>query len=197
MNEEVISAGLTEDSVSSKISLDYTLGVEASIQKCEDIEIPHRYFRNYLTVLPVNVRAIFVYWEVTDSLMKQNGVSFPLILKIYDESGELLRFGVFEDLGSTYANAYWNEKGIFAELGYLNENDEFISLISSNKLGMPSDRLHVSNSETWMSKQENFEEIIKASLERDMPTSSSITKQMQLALYDARLNTLSSFSILR
>lgn len=199
MNEEIISAGLSEDSISSRVTLGSTLVAETAGSKQDDIAIPHRYWRNSLKILPVNVKTVFVYWEITSDLMASRDAAFPLILKISDESelSELMRFGVFEEIGSSYVNAYWNEKSLAAELGYLNEFGEFIPLLSSNKLVMPSDRLHITTGEgqTWMSKFESFEEIIKASMEQDMPTSSSIMRQMQLAFYDARLNSLSSFSI--
>ncbi|MEY4504448.1 MAG: hypothetical protein RL154_742, partial [Pseudomonadota bacterium] len=195
--EEVIKASLTKDSVSSRVSLDSILSVEANIKPQDNIEIPSRYYRNYLKVLPVNVQTVFVYWEVTSALLEEKSASLPLVIKLFDtnEPNELLRFGIYEEVGSTYLNAYWNEKKLTAEIGYVSEDGVFVPILSSGKLSMPSDKLHIAKEQTWMKKVENFEEIIRASISYDTPSSSSLTKQMQLAFYDARLNSLSSFSI--
>jgi hypothetical protein len=84
MNEEIISAGLIEDAISSRASLGSTLTTEISHVAQDDIEIPTRYWRNSLKILPVNVNTVYVYWEITPDLMSSKEITFPLILKIYN-----------------------------------------------------------------------------------------------------------------
>lgn len=198
MNNEVIVAGLATDSVSSKVSLDSTLSFEASAFSSNDVEIPTRYYKDYLKVLPVNVQTVFVYWELTQDCLQTYDVSLPLVLKIFDEENgnELLRVGVTSDVGSTYLNAYWSEKKVVAEIGYLEEGD-FKPVLSSNHLTMPSNQLHVESSSKWLEKASKIENIIKASMEEDTPSSSATIKQIENIFYDARLNTLSSFALVK
>lgn len=197
MNEEVIVAGLTDDNVSSRVSLDSILSVEAKQNHVEDIEIPSRYYRNCLKILPVNIQTIFVYWEVTDVLLKDLCVNFPLLLKIFDQNGanELLRIGIDSEIGSAYLNAYWSERKLVAQIGYIDNIGDFNAVLSSGELLMPSDQLHFSDSSTWLNKKEKFEEIVKSSIGQNMPSSSSIMSQLNLEAYDARVNSLSSLTL--
>jgi hypothetical protein len=85
----------TEDSFSSNTHPTLLFGEEAKGFVGEDeFKIPSKYETSYLRLLPANVNTVFVYWEITDSLISSAVSEFDTFaLKLLDiDQKEIMSF---------------------------------------------------------------------------------------------------------
>lgn len=172
-----------------------TIGVEALDRSYLDkYGIPERYYVNTLVLLPINPDSNFLYWELCEDYIKSKfqGDYDGFFVKILEKSTEGIKeemsFKVYEESGRYYVNKYMPYKNIFASIGVIGQNGEFIELLKSNVIKTPSDSTSIGD-EMWMEKTGEWTDIIKASLgkmEDDMNSAEffreleSIKRQHQL-----------------
>ncbi|QOG11466.1 DUF4912 domain-containing protein [Arcobacter sp. FWKO B] len=106
--------------------------------------IPNRYFKDKLTLLPINPNHSFVYWEVTNDTLKKfdiNPEDVQLSFKIYDEqSNEILNFDSHFSIGDYYITHTTSHKAMYAKL-FLKNSDSLIFILKSNIIGVLEDSL--------------------------------------------------------
>lgn len=139
--KEIIQLSLKEDNFSSHILLKTE---EIFDIKTEDYNIPSHFNQNIITVLPVDPRKFFLYWD-TDKDYKN------MVLKLYVEDKEVISTKIYNRYGSLYLHYHAPFKKVYATLTL---DDEII--IKSNEIVAPSDVLHYEEEELWFNKDKNI-----------------------------------------
>lgn len=138
--------------------------------------IPDRYFEDTLTLMPVNLDTVFVYWEITPELYsKYPYESNHLKTKIIalEEEKEIAEFSVHSDLGDYYVHVDTPMKHLQARMGFYDNGNVFVVILTSNVFTMPNDSIELSNTEIWMNIDENTRAILLSSMEQTIPSLSS------------------------
>ncbi len=138
--KEIIQMSLKEDNLSSHILLKKD---EIFDVKTENYNIPPNFNQNIITILPVDPRKFFLYWD-TEKDFKN------MVVKLYVEDQEVISTNVYNRYGSLYLYYHAPFKKVYATLTL---DDDII--IKSNEIVAPSDVLHYEKEEVWYSKDKN------------------------------------------
>jgi|GEM_PF-647658 len=153
-NRYLIKESIPKDSFSSTTHTIDTMAQEVPSEGTREYPIPSRYYKDRVTLLPVNQSKYYLYWEITDETLQKHGIdlnSQQLHFRIYDANGMLFTVsssfsvseyfikGVFENR-KIYAKAGFMEKGVFQELFVSQPIHTF-----SSQINLPSDK-----DEIWM-----------------------------------------------
>lgn len=163
--KNLIQESSKEDSFSSHI---HTIELNKEIIVQEDFEIPLKYNKNRLVLLPVNTTKYYFYWEFTSEFFNYNNKKLDsIVLRVMNEDlNEVLSFETSEELGEYFFTKNINDKNIFVEVGFYLEK-EFIALLTTKTIKPFSKNITYTTleNEVWMEKQKGFSEIIKSSLD--------------------------------
>jgi hypothetical protein len=107
-------------------------------------QIPHGYNIDTIVIMPVNIDTSFIYWEITDRLLKgkkrklKTG-SAQLIVKVFEANflREVCSFEAKERIGKNYINYQPSFKPLIAEIGISNGSG-FVGLLKSGTVSSPS-----------------------------------------------------------
>lgn len=143
----------------------------------DDFVIPHRYYIDTIRVLPVNLEIVFIYWEITTTLLSGNNISLGnLVAKVFmldkNSENEICEFLIKDEVGSLYLKVKAPMQKVIAKVGFYDKNGVFVALLVSSVIVLPSDKIEQTDDEIWMSKDEEFKEIIEASIHVYSPLSS-------------------------
>lgn len=189
-NQEILNKeSLKKEDLSSHINSAESFGKEISNFAKESVfEIPSRYYENRLVILPVNSRVEFIYWELNSDYVKSiyDGEISNYTIVVYEqnsgESKEIVHFSVVGDIGRYYLKHYIPNRDIFASIGVVDKDGNFIEILKSNIINTPSDSVDNSQDEMWMSKVKDWMELIEASLEKisDKEGSAALIREKEL-----------------
>jgi hypothetical protein len=161
----------TENNFSSSSHAIDTIAYEGrKVQPISKYEIPHRYNKDYLRILPVNTSTYYVYWEASDQMLLGNNIDLnkkELRLRLLDSNGNLLHeFSSKFALGEYFVNEIIEDMDIYVKMGIMNGND-FIELLSSNTIHTFSTQLKWPSpqSEVWIKKEKGWTEIIRSTMQ--------------------------------
>ena len=132
----------------------------------EDYPIPERYNITKIVLLPVDPSKHFTYWELSDetiNLLKSQYKDFRFVIKLYDNGDEVLSIDINDPIGKYYIFYHAPFHQLFVVFGVF-VNDQFIEIIKSNTIVVPSDEIsEFAEEEIWMTKMKDWKEIIKLS----------------------------------
>ncbi len=134
-------------------------------------ELPKTYGIDKLVALPVNPLWIHIYWDFSDqtvSLIKRlEGTGEKLLLRIYDvtyiefdgqNAHQLWEYVIpFNGEKKFYANVNNPNASYISEVGYMNENGEFVILLRSNIVRTPPNSFAVKKEERWLDLSSGYE----------------------------------------
>ncbi len=172
-------------------------------------EIPHAYNIDKIVIMPVNDETSFIYWELTDRLLKSKlqelNVGFAnLIIKIFeieqDHKKEIYSFKVKEQIGKHYIKYHTSFNPLVADARILKEG-EFIVLLKSKTISTSSYEAKEIEDEIWMKKTKDMCEIIRLPGSEITNDITHIAKETKLQKYykealELHRNPLSSDLIL-
>lgn len=171
---------------------------EAMETHTDKFSIPKSYGINTLKLMGVNPNKLFCYWELTTAFLETteaNRDTLYLLLKENDEVA-LKKIKLESLVGSYYFEEVAAKTPFFCEVLYYDERGGIISLLRSNLIKTPSDRISTEDEESrgWMKKEEGWTEIIRSSMPlfSISKSSKSLVEEMAL-LRKWELHTLSSF----
>jgi len=140
--------------------------------KPDEYPIPDYYNIDMIILLPVDPSKEYVYWELSESKMyeikQQHNISSDnLILKMYMKSDnnvvEAASVSV-PRLGNWFFNIYAPEKELWSELGFIDANGNFFSILKSNIVKMPANQIStVIDDETWMTIGKDLDKLYELS----------------------------------
>lgn len=128
------------------------------------IELPKTYNKDKLVLLPVSPRLAFVYWDLsenTKNLLSQKVREGKAVIRLYDVSFVVFNgknaHRTFEyrlDENTLNARNFYfhvpSPKAVYlSEMGYL-EGEEFVAVLRSNAVKVPSDSPSLSSRERWV-----------------------------------------------
>jgi len=136
----------------------------------ESKELPQKYEKDKLKLMPVNPHWAYSYWDFSEKnrkklkkISKNSNITIKVIKKSKEKQEE--EKNVIETvlkLGQSYDNYFplpQDDSTYVAFLGVENKNEEFTPLIESNEITTPSSSLKSSDKEEWFLIKE--EKIIK------------------------------------
>ncbi|TDX52918.1 DUF4912 domain-containing protein [Orenia marismortui] len=141
---------------------------EDNIDNLNQYQIPESYASNKLVLQVKNPKTAHLYWEYTNDKVEEiiaqteySDISeVNLVLKIYNlskKSEQYINIGLDND--SWWLNGMEADQTYFAELGFLDEKDNFYSILESNKVTMPVNKISDNLDEQWMTVKEKMDEI--------------------------------------
>ncbi len=184
-SEEIKRESLKDFNVSSHTHAVDSFADELKEFKKEDTyEIPDRYFINNIVLLPVNSETGYFYWEVTLDFVagKCDREIENFVVRVYeiDSATALGQYDIYGQKGGYYFSTHSANKNIFALLGVFDEKGEFIEILRSNTVKMPSDFIIESDETMWADKLEDWTEILNASLEKiEIGSSENMIKEIE------------------
>jgi len=168
----------------------------------DHFSIPKSYGINTLTLMNVSPQTLFCYWELTTAFLETTEASkdtLTLLLKTTNEVA-LQKIKLNTLIGSYYFEEVTFSTPFFCEVLYYNQQGEPISLLTSNRIKTPNDRINTQEEESriWMKKEEGWSEIIRSSIPSLSIQKSSKSLVEETTLFRKwEVNTLSSFENLK
>jgi uncharacterized protein len=155
-----------------------------------DFPIPSRYGIDTFVTLAPNVQTLFFYWELSAATMErfahiQRHDKYEFTIKAYEtvnsQPFELMSITVNGDLGNYYANYHLPRKRVYAIFGLVDIDGNFIELLRSNTVLIPSDEINLQHDEVWMRKKEEWMQLLRSSVHPvSVPESSlSLVREME------------------
>lgn len=135
-------------------------------------KLPERYNTDKLIFLPIDPYRGFLYWELSDALIKKYGFNnehFDKILRVYelekykkDDLSDYIEIHVNKDANNWYLNFKSPDKHYIAELGFIKDG-KYIKLLTSNEVYAPRDNVSNQLDELWMLKDDKYKLLLEAS----------------------------------
>lgn len=184
--EKILNKSLeVENDFSSTSHAISTMVYENSEHENEEFIIPSRYYCNTLTLLAINTKEHYVYWELTQDTLKNYAVDLTtqaLYFKVEDtHSHVLFEFSSPFDLGEYFFTLNFEDQDICVKMGIM-KNNQFVEIMQSNIVHTFSSTIKlpdVSN-EQWLEKHKDYVKIIQTSLENIVFNESSLSYMKQL-----------------
>jgi hypothetical protein len=184
--EKILNKSLeVENDFSSSSHAVSTLVYETSENVNEEFIIPSRYYRNTLTLLTINTKEYYVYWEFTQDTLD----SYDLDLKtqtLYFKVEDMLSNVLFEfespfDLGEYFLTLNCEDQDICVKVGFM-KNNQFVEMMKSNIVHTFSSTIKLPDllNEQWLEKHKDYVKIIQTTLENVVFSESSLSYMKQL-----------------
>ena len=140
----------------------YVMTEEAApvkMPKKDEYPIPEYYNVDTLKFMPVDPSKEYAYWEISDHTfnkvksqlrLSHGGLFLKVYLKNESNVTEAASVSV-ERVGNWYFNIYAPDVEMWSELGMIDSNGAFHSILKSNTVKMPADKVSdIVDEETWM-----------------------------------------------
>lgn len=184
--EKILNKSLeVENDFSSTSHAISTIVYENSEHVNEEFIIPSRYYRNTLTLLMINTKEHYVYWELTQDTLNSYDLDLrtqTLYFKVEDMHSKLLfEFESPFDLGEYFFTLNFEDQDICVKMGFM-KNNQFVEIMQSNIVHTFSSTIKlpdVSN-EQWLEKHKDYVKIIQTTLENIVFNESSLSYMKQL-----------------
>lgn len=170
----------------------------------QNYEIPQRYFRSKVVLMPVNIKRFYVYWELTDELLNSLNLGVNDIkFQIKDEKNDLqFEFDCTYPIGEYFINKEFESFSVYAIAGYYKDG-KFINILEpSNSIKLFDAKLKFADKQkdVWIKKEKGFTEIIRSSLQHftlGMSSKSYVEEIERLKQYEKEMiESLSSKDLL-
>lgn len=158
--------------------------------KRDEYPIPPYYNKDTIAFMPVDPSKEYVYWEISDYTLNEikNRLQLgqtKLVLKIYSNMDNFISEAAsvsVDRLGNWYFNIYAPDSILWSEIGVLDNNGNFHSILVSNKVRMPSDKVSdIIDQETWMTIGGDLDKLYQLSGVGLKDLNSSVTIQTEIA----------------
>ena len=167
----------------------------------EEYPIPGIYDVDTIVLMPVDPSTEFCYWQVSSDTREQykehinrSGYKIKIFMKADGAVSGVQELDVGES-GNYYFHHYLPGKTVWAEIGVTNEKGEFLPVLSSKKVSMPTDRLSDVTDEMFMNIKEHYSEILKLSGIQDKTRPGSL--EFHRSLLNHMLKNITSKGILK
>ncbi|HDQ25534.1 MAG TPA: DUF4912 domain-containing protein, partial [bacterium] len=144
----------------------------------DETAIPERYHDNKIVLMARDPYWCYSYWDISSELMNEkikaveNEESYTLVLRVHDVTDVVFNgsnshkhqdITVTGDANNWYINVWEAGRSYIVELGFRTESGKFILIARSNTVGTPRDRVSDKTDEEWMTVDEDYDELMKAS----------------------------------
>jgi hypothetical protein len=133
--------------------------------------LPDTYKKDKLVALPVNPLWIHIYWDFSEQTLslveKLKAGEKKLLLRIYDvtfiefdgqNAHQLWEYVIpFKGEKKFYANVNNPNATYISEIGYINENGEFVTILRSNLVRTPPNSFATKKEEKWLDLSSGYE----------------------------------------
>ena len=146
--------------------------------------ILHGYNEDTIVIMPVNGDTNFIYWEITEELLKRkkktpDSGSERLMIRVFEEESEreIYSFKVNNRIGKHYMKFCGSQERLVADIGFV-RGETFVSILKSTPTTVSSFAEEAGNHEIWMQKVEYSCEIVQA------PTDNVIARNGLQSLFE-------------
>ncbi|SJZ51945.1 DUF4912 domain-containing protein [Selenihalanaerobacter shriftii] len=138
----------------------------------EQFTLPEKYYVNKLVLQVKNPEWIYVYWEYTSDRLNEIALQagyiekddIPIVLRVYDlTTTNYYNIKVEDDYNSWYLGGLTPNHIYIGELGILDKDNIFYSLINSNQVKTPANSISDLFDEEWLEVNEEIETIYRLS----------------------------------
>jgi hypothetical protein len=130
-------------------------------------KIPHGYNEDTIVIMPVNADTNFIYWEITERLLKRKRKtphrrSEKLVIRVFEEDSrrEAYSFNISERIGKHYMKFNGPQKPLVAEIGVI-RGRTFTSILRSDPTTVSPSSANTAGDEIWMQRIRDTYEIIR------------------------------------
>ncbi|MGB6328865.1 MAG: DUF4912 domain-containing protein [Halarcobacter sp.] len=183
-NELVKSSMELENSFSSSSHVIDTLVSEGE-PPATIYSIPDRYNKDTLRVLLVNTKKYYVYWEISDKTLEEQGLDLnkdKLYFKVSSKDGaELFEFTSSFALGEYFIKLQFENMKIVVSVGK-KVDDKFEELFNSNKVHTFSSKMNLPSKEDelWAKRNLSWTEIVRSTMKEAVLGTSSAEQVKEL-----------------
>ncbi len=164
----------TKDLASSQVGYDNANNPpKKEVIKRDEYPIPPYYNKDMISLMPVDPSREYVYWEISDYTLanvkaKYNlDVNAKLTLKVFstpDNKTVEQASVLVERIGCWYFNLHLPDVTVWAEIGVVDKNGVFHSILKSQIVKMPADKVSdIIDEETWMTIGGDLDKLYKLS----------------------------------
>ncbi len=168
MNEKKVKGVLKDERLSKDAhAIEFFASVAEKYPIHDYYEIPQRYNIDTIVIMPVNPERVFIYWEITEDLLKskRKEVNSPeLTVKIFEvnlgapkkkQEKEVYSFNQKEKIGSRYVDYPASLKPLAAKIG-VTKNDKFMELLKAKPISIPSFEVLAPDDNLWTERLEGL-----------------------------------------
>ncbi|MCX7738251.1 MAG: DUF4912 domain-containing protein [Hydrogenothermaceae bacterium] len=164
MANPIVEMSFLEDDLSSHIN---KAPEELKMGFLREFSIPERYDVDRFTILPVNPHLIYSYWFTKDSLkedIKSRFGDFSVCLRLLINNEIIKEVEVKSLEGEYYLHYHAPFQKVKAVLGIV-KNGEFIPILYSNEVVMPSDTIFIEEDQHWYDRKSGLVRVMKSDTE--------------------------------
>jgi len=139
--------------------------------------LPEGYGATMAALIPRDPDWMFIYWEITaDSkayIAREHGPDIfeksRQMVRVYDtasaagDSGKYFDIPVILDSGSWYIHAQNRGRSYYCELGLIPPSGDFLGIVKSNTIILPTGRVSDAMEERWMEVSPDFDRLLQLS----------------------------------
>ncbi|MBN2826221.1 MAG: DUF4912 domain-containing protein [Campylobacterales bacterium] len=169
-NKHLIEESLgRQDGFSSTTHAIDTMAQEIPKEGARDYPIPARYYKDRVTLLPVNQSKYYLYWEVTDETLAAHHIDLnhqKLHFQVYDTNGMLFTFSSSFAVSEYFIKGVFENRKIYVKAGYMNQS-EFNEILTSQTIQTFSSQINLpsEDDEIWMRRGGVWSELLHSSIE--------------------------------
>ncbi len=192
MNHQLTQDSLEKNDFSSTTHSIEVISYDSSLEVPKEYQIPDRYYKDQLVLLPINSSKFYLYWEFTDNLLQKFNLDYASQIKfkvVNSEAKTLKDIDCLGEVGEYFVNNLKYSTNIRVIAGYYNQTGEFVEIMHSNQIGAFNTEINYKdeNKLVYLKKEKGFSEIIRSSLQ-------SFTIGMSSAAYVKEIEKLQEFS---
>lgn len=192
MNKQLIRDSLEKNDFSSTTHSIETISFDSSLIAPKEYQIPERYYKNQLVLLPINSKKFYIYWEFTSALLEKFHLEYATQIKfkvVNSEAQTLKDIDCLGEVGEYFVNDLKYTTRIKVIAGYYNQDGLFIEIMQSNQIGAFNTEINYKEEDklVYLKKEKGLTEIIRSSL-------SHFTLGMSSASYVKEIERLQEFS---
>jgi len=165
-DEQAPSSGASSDGLVEDKKKEFELN--EGIDIVNEYQVPEKYGVNELVLQVKNPQTAHLYWEYTqdkiNEIIAQSGINdineATLSLRVYNETAGSeydVEIGLEND--SWWLNGLETTNSYFVKLGVIDADGNFYSMLESNKVTMPANKISDRLDEEWMTVQETMEQL--------------------------------------
>ncbi|MEA2049990.1 MAG: DUF4912 domain-containing protein [Campylobacterota bacterium] len=164
-NKLIIESLKEQNSFSSNQHGIDTITQDSNSGTLNNYDIPHRYNKIKLVLLPINKKKFYFYWEFTNQFLTQNMVELKdITFHIIDENHNLISI---IDCKSEYGQYFYLEEHdvkYIKVIAIYKKGTLYKKLLDSNSVKVLNDEIKPPSDDVWIDKKKGFTEVIRASL---------------------------------
>ena len=183
-------------------AIDFFASVGEAYPIVDEYEVPTSYNADTIVLMPVNAEKLYVYWEITDGLIKKklkNGAPSEFTVKLFEvnlgkpkkkQEKEIYSFNTTDKAGSNYIDYPSALRPMIAKIGVLVDN-KFTEILKAKPVSIPSYEVLGPDDSLWTKSVKDMpkSQAIKKTVKKVEKKKQEVVKELEVVKQVLRVRT--------